>query len=471
MNEPRQKEPQRVMKDFRSIPTAPRGLPLIGHVVPLLRDPLAFLTSLPAHGDLVRIRLGPLEMIVICDPELTRRALLDDRVFDKGGPLYDRLREVIGDGVVSCPHQAHRRLRRLSQPAFHQARLPDYARAMTACVQETTDSWRPGQLLDVPAEMMATSSRIITATLFSDDLPTTAHGQLVDDVTTVVKSLYQRMFLIPPLDRLPTPGNRAHLAARARLHDTVQGLIARRRADGADHGDLLSALVAAQDPEDDRPGMTGAEISDTVVSFVLAGIESTAATLSSALDLVARHPEVEQRLHAEVDSVLDGGPAGYADLPRLPLTERVVNETLRLRPPGWFFTRVVTADTHLGEYVLPAGTSVAYSPYLIHHRPDLHHEPESFAPDRWAPSHPQPPRHAFLPFASGARKCIGDSFSMVESTLALATIASRWRLEHVPGHRGRLAAAVTLELRDLHMRARPRTTASASPEPAAEPLS
>ncbi|MFC8955042.1 cytochrome P450 [Streptomyces sp. NPDC057101] len=444
------------MKDFASIPTAPRALPLVGHVVPLLRDPLAFLNSLPAHGELVRIRLGPLSVVVICDPELTRRALLDDRVFDKGGPLYDRLREVIGVGVVSCPHQAHRRLRRLSQPAFHQARLPDYAQAMTACVQETTDSWSPGQIIDVPAEMMATSSRIITATLFSDTLPSTAHGRLVDDVTTVVKSLYQRMFLIPPLDRLPTPGNRAHLAARARLHDTVERVIARRRADGADYGDLLSALVAAHDPEDDRPCMTGAEISDTIVSFILAGIESTAATLSSALDLLARHPDVEQGVHAEVDAVLDGAPATYADLPRLALTERVITETLRLRPPGWFFTRVVTADTHLGGYLLPAGTSVAYSPYLIHHRPDLHHDPETFAPDRWASTLAQPPRHAFLPFAAGARKCIGDSFSMIEATLALATIASRWRLEHMSEHRGRLAAAVTLELRDLHMRVRPR---------------
>ncbi|MFE7549517.1 cytochrome P450 [Streptomyces gardneri] len=456
------------MKDFPSIPTAPRALPLIGHVVPLLRDPLAFLNSLPALGELVRVRLGPLSVIVICDPELTRRALLDDRVFDKGGPLYDRLREVIGDGVVSCPHQAHRRLRRLSQPAFHQARLPDYARAMTGCVREATDSWSPGQVLDVPAEMMATSSRIITATLFSDALPATAHGRLTADVTTVVKSLYQRMFLIPPLDRLPTPGNRAHLAARARLHGTVERIIAERRADGADYGDLLSALVAAHDPEDDRPGMSSAEITDTVVSFVLAGIESTAATLSSALDLVARHPEIEQRLHAEVDAVLGGAPATHADLPRLPLTERVVTETLRLRPPGWFFTRVVTADTHLGGHLLPAGTSVAYSPYLIHHRTDLYRDPEVFSPDRWAAPHPQPPRHAFLPFAAGARKCIGDSFSMIEATLALATIAARWRLEHVPGHRGRLAAAVTLELRDLRMRARPRTAAPASAGPAAE---
>lgn len=451
------------MKDLSAIPTASRALPLIGHVVPLLRDPLAFLNALPALGDLVRIRIGPLSMIVICDPELTRQALLDDRTFDKGGPLYDRLREVIGDGVVSCRHQAHRRLRRLSQPAFHQARLPDYARSMTACVQETTDSWTPGQVLDVPAEMMRTSSRIITATLFSDTLPSTAHGRLVDDVTTVVKSLYQRMFLIPPLDRLPTPGNRAHVAARARLHDTVQRIIAQRRADGADHGDLLSALLTAHDPEDDRPGMSGAEISDTIVSFVLAGIESTAATLSSALDLVARHPEVEQRLHAEVDSVLGGAPATYEDLPRLELTERVITETLRLRPPGWFFTRVVTADTDLGGYRLPAGTSVAYSPYLIHHRPDLHHAPEAFTPDRWAAPHPQPPRHAFLPFAAGARKCIGDSFSMIEATLALATIAARWRLEPTPTHRGRLAAAVTLELRDLHMQAQPRHTGTPPP--------
>ncbi|MFE5715903.1 cytochrome P450 [Streptomyces sp. NPDC056501] len=447
------------MKDHRSIPTAPRALPLLGHVVPLLRDPLAFLNSLPAAGELVRIRLGPLTMIVICDPELTRQALLDDRVFDKGGPLYDRLREVIGNGVVSCPHQAHRRLRRLSQPAFHQARLPDYAQAMTTCVQEAADSWSPGQVLDVPAEMMMASTKIITATLFSDALPATAHGQLVDDVTTVVKSLYQRMFLIPPLDRLPTPGNRAHVAARARLRGTVERVIAQRRADGADYGDLLSALVAAHDPEDDRPGMTSAEISDTIVSFVLAGIESTAATLSSVLDLLARHPEVEQRLHAELDTVLGGVPPTYADLPRLELTERIVTETLRLRPPGWFFTRVVTADTELGGYELPAGTSVAYSPYLIHHRPDLYRDPETFDPDRWASPHPQPPRHAFLPFAAGARKCIGDTFSMIESTLALATIATRWRLEHVSGHRGRLAAAVTLELRDLQMQATPRTAA------------
>ncbi|MFB7516793.1 cytochrome P450 [Streptomyces sp. NPDC056144] len=444
------------MKDVRSIPVAPRALPLLGHVVPLLREPLGFLKSLPAHGELVRIRIGPFPVVVVCDAELTRRVLVDDRVFDKGGPLYDRLREVLGEGLVSCPHQTHRRLRRLSQPAFHQARLPEYARAMTTCAEEAADAWRPGQVLDVPAETMRISARVVTATLFSGSLPAAAYDGLVDDVTTIVKSLYQRMFLVPPLDRLPTPGNRAHLAARARIHAVVERIIAERRVDGADYGDLLSALIAADDPEDDRPGMSGTEINDTVVSFLLAGIESTAATLASALDLVARHPDIERRLHAEVDAVLDGAPATHADLPRLPLTERIVTETLRLRPPGWFLTRTVTADTELGGYALPAGTSVAYSAYIVHHRPDLHPDPEAFTPDRWDPALPQPPRHAYLPFAAGARKCVGDVFSMIETTLALATIASRWRLAHVPGREGRLAASVSLEVRDLDMVAHPR---------------
>ncbi|MEU8761766.1 cytochrome P450 [Streptomyces sp. NPDC048659] len=444
------------MKDFRSIPTAPRALPLLGHVVPLLRDPLAFLTALPALGELVRVRLGPIGVVVICDPELTRQALLDDRTFDKGGPLYDRLREVIGNGVISCPHQDHRRLRRLSQPAFHPGRLPDYARAMTDRTRETTDTWRPGQVLDVPAEMLRVSAAIATATLFSDALSPAAHGRLLGDVTTVVQSLYRRMLMVPPLDRLPLPGNRAHLGARTRLHTAVEEVIAARRADPTDYGDLLSALVAAHDPEDPeegRPGMSGTEIVDTVVSFFLAGIESTAATLTSALDLLARHPEVERRLHAEVDAVLDGAPATHEDLPRLPLTGRIVTETLRLRPPGWFFTRAVTADTELGGHRLPRGTSVAYSPYLIHHRPELYPDPTRFDPDRWDPERPQPPRHAFLPFALGARKCVGDAFSMIETSLVLATVASRWRLESVPGHPGRLAPSVTLEMRDLRLRA------------------
>lgn len=136
------------MNATRMIPRARGALPLLGHVMPLLRDPLRFLTSLPAQGDLVRIRIGPVTAIVICDPELTRQVLLDDRTFDKGGPIFDRLREVLGNGLVTCPHSMHRRQRRLVQPTFHQTRLPGYAQTMTEEISAVAESWRDGHVID-----------------------------------------------------------------------------------------------------------------------------------------------------------------------------------------------------------------------------------------------------------------------------------------------------------------------------------
>ncbi|MFD0413755.1 cytochrome P450 [Streptomyces sp. NPDC127108] len=467
------------MTNVRSVPLAPRALPLVGHLIPLTRNPLGFLNSLPAHGELVRIQLGPFPLVVICDPELTRHALIDDRVFDKGGPIFDRVREVVGDhGLASCPYSAHRRLRRLAQPAFHPARLPGYAQAMSACIGEATASWRSGQVLDVPTEMMTITSKITATTLFSGALPPGELGPVLDDVKTFFDGFYRRMLMIPPLDRLPTPGNRSHERARTRLRSAFDQIIARRRTEHVDHDDLLSALIAARDPEDNRSGMSDTEISDTIVTFFLAGTETTAALLAWALDLLARHPRIEQRLHAEVDAVLDGAGATHADLPRLELTHRVITETLRLRPPGWIFTRTVTADTRLGGYLLPAGSNVVYSPYLIQHRPDLYDNPETFDPDRWDPQRPQPPRNALLPFAVGARKCIGDTFGMTESVLALATIAARWRLEHLPGQQVRPALGLALRPRKLHMRATSRTearcgraplTSRRTPQPAPPP--
>ncbi|GAA3487059.1 cytochrome P450 [Streptomyces cremeus] len=445
------------MRDPQSIPTAPHAWPLIGHLGSLVRAPLAFMRSLPAHGELVRIRMGPVQVVVICDPGLTRQALVEDRVFDKGGPFWDRGREVLGDGLASCPHGAHRRLRRLAQPAFHPDRLPGYARTMTARTEEVTSSWTPGQVLDVPTEMMTITSRVTASALFSDSLPAAELGQLVSDVKTITHGVFQRMFLFPPLDRLPTPGNRAYLRARTRLRHACELIIAERRADDTDHGDLLSALLAARDPEDGDRGLSDAEISDTIAAFLVAGTETTASVLAWALDLLARHPEIEQRLHAEVDTVLHGAPATHTDLPRLELTERVITETLRLYSPAWFVTRTVTENTHLGRHPLPAGTNIAYSPYLIHRRSDLHTDPETFAPDRWDPKRPPPPRYALIPFATGARKCIGDAFAMTEATLALATITARWSLKHLPGRQQvHPAPAAGLAPRDLQMQTTPR---------------
>ena len=182
-----------------AVGAAPGPLPLLGHTLSLLRDPLRFLTSLPTCGDLVSIRVGPIEAIVVCTPELVRQVLLNDRVFDKGGSLLDRGREMVGDGLVTCPYRLHRRQRRLAQPAFHPTRLPSYAQVMTKHIAEVTGSWQDGQVIDVLAEMTTLTVRTAVETMFSDALPPTELGAVGDDLSTLLAGVYLRTLMPSPL--------------------------------------------------------------------------------------------------------------------------------------------------------------------------------------------------------------------------------------------------------------------------------
>nr|WP_156055922.1 cytochrome P450 [Nocardia sp. NRRL WC-3656] len=444
------------------IPQAPGGLPLLGHIVPLLRDPLALLTSLPSCGDLVQIRIGPGRVLVACSPELTGQVFKDDRTFDKGGQLIDRVRELLGDGLLTCSHDRHRRQRRLVQPAFRADRLSLYAQMMTAHAAAVTSRWRDHQVLNVPAEMAALTMTIAMETMFSQGLSSEAATRAAHDLTTITEEMYRRLITPPPLDRLPTPSNRRYRQACNRLRQIVEDIIAERRDDGADYGDLLSMLLDARDTADEGAssggaGLSDVDIRDQVITLFSAGWETTANTLTWALHLLACHPDIRDRVHQEVDTVLAGDPADLEHLPELKLTSRVVTETLRLYPPGWILTRTVTTNTRLGGYPVPAGTTVVLSPYLIHRRPDLFTEPERFDPDRWDQTSTPPAHNASLPFGGGARKCIGDQFALTEAVLALATITACWRLDSVPGQRVRPAAAVALHPSGLQMRATART--------------
>ncbi len=441
------------MRTGSTVATAPGALPLLGHTLSLLRSPLRFLTSLSAHGDLVRIRIGPIEGIVVCTPELVRHVLLNDRIFDRDGPFFDRNREAFGDGLATCPHRLHRRQRRLVQPAFHPARLPCYAQVMTKHIDEVTGSWQDGQILDVLSEMMTLTARTAVEAMFSDALPSAALGAVLNDFNTILASIYTRVLIPPPLDKLLIVKNRRFGRARVRLRRIIGRVITDRRASGVDRGDLLSTLLTARDPAD-RQGLSDTEIVDQVITFFLAGSETTATALAWAVHLLADHPEIERQLHAEVDAVLAGAVARFEDLPKLKLTSGVVTETLRMYPPAWTLARTTTIDTHLGGHPLPAGSLLFYSPYLLHHRPDLYPDPDNFNPDRWTDGHPaRPARDAFIPFAGGARKCIGDTFAVTEATLALATLAARWRLRLLPGRHVYPARAVLLHPHGLRMRA------------------
>ncbi|MFF7993952.1 cytochrome P450 [Kitasatospora xanthocidica] len=424
--------------------TAPGGLPLLGHVPAFIRRPFDFVAGLPAHGDLVRLRLGPLDAYVACHPELVRRLLTEDRTYDKGGLVLDKAREIFGDGLATCPAAAHRRQRRMLQPAFHRDRLPGYAAMMAEEIAGTTAPWRDGDTIDVPAAMYRLTTAVTARCLFAaheraGSLP--VHASM--DVIT--RGVGRRVMMpLPGADRIPTPGNRRFRRARQDLKEITRRLIADYRAAGTDHRDLLSVLLSAED--EDGQGLTDAEIHDQVVTFLLAGMETTAATLSWAWTLLAANPAVRDRLHAELDTVLDGRPARHQDLPALPLTARIVSETLRLYPPVWILSRTVTSDTRLGGHHVPAGATILYSPYLLHRRADVFPCPDRFDPDRWLTT-ARPAPGTYTPFGLGARRCIGDTFGTTEAVLAIATIAARWTITPTPGRRIRPTRSSSLSPR------------------------
>jgi cytochrome P450 len=438
--------------------TAPGGLPLIGHAVLMGRRPLQFLASLPAHGDLVELRLGPRRAYLPCHPELVQQVLLNARVYDTGGPVKEMARPILGNGLVTSGWADHRRQRRLVQPAFHAARIATYAEVMRHECEAVPRGWEAGRAIDVSEQMQTLTARVTARTLFSTEMAPHAVAEIRRCLPVVVRGAYRRA--IDPtglLARLPVAANRSFDDALARLHRLIGRLIEDYRAatDG-DRGDLLSALLAAQDGETGGK-MSDQEIHDQVMTLLLAGIETTASALTWAWFLLGRNPEAEAALHAEVDEVLGRRAPVHADVPRLGYTQRVFTETLRLFPPAWLYTRTTTESTELAGRRLPPKSDVLISPYVLHRDPGLFPAPESFDPDRWLPERAKDvARGSYLPFGAGSRKCIGDVFGMTEATLALAAVAARWRLRPVPGSKIRPRPHMSLSTGPLAMVPEPR---------------
>ncbi|MEO6502411.1 MAG: cytochrome P450 [Jatrophihabitantaceae bacterium] len=406
---------------------APGALPVLGHALQLWRRPLEFVASLPACADLVEVRLGPRRAYLAASPELTMAVLMDARTYDKGGPLFDKARALVGNGLVSSGFDDHRTQRRMLQPAFHPSRMPTYAAVMQEEIDAAVRSWRPGVPFDVSDEMHALTLRITARTIFA----TTVGDRTVEVVSRcmplIMRGVYQRM--VAPLgwqEKLPTPSNRRYNSVRAEMHEVISETIRSWRQDGSDHGDLLSILVGG---DGHGEGLTDDEVYDQVMTLLIGGTETTGNTMAWAFHLLSGHPEVERRLHEELDTVLGGRLPDFADLPRLDYTWRVLTETLRMYPPAWLLTRVTTRATELAGHPLPAGAIVLYSPYALSHDPRHFPDPERFDPDRWLPERSKGvPRGAMVPFSAGNRQCIGESFGQAETTLALAGVASRWRL-------------------------------------------
>ena len=337
-----------------------------------------------------------------------------------------------------------RRQRKLAQPAFHTKRVQAYAQVMVDYTARLLDQWQPGQVRDINRDMMRLTLGIVAKTLFNADIDKDANriGEALTVILEVTTARVQSPIQVIP-EWIPTPGNRKRKAAVEELDRIVMGIIDERRAASDDQGDLLSMLMLARD--DEGGGMTDRQLRDEAVTIVLAGHETTANALAWTWYLLAQHPEVEARLHAELDRVLGDRLPTTDDLRQLAYTEMVVKESMRLYPPIPTIARLAMENLVIGDYPVRKGLIISLSPNVIHHDPRWYPEPDAFRPERFTKENEKLlPKCAYLPFSTGPRICIGNSFAMMEAVLILATMAQRYRLAILPGQTITPHAALTL---------------------------
>jgi cytochrome P450 len=387
------------------------------------------------HGDFVPIRFGPFRAHVAFGPSEIEEVLVERSADFRKSFGTRMLIPLLGRGLLTAEGDEWLRHRRLASPAFHRGRVEGYGRTMARYAEDSADGWVDGQAVDLHDEMTALTLRIVARTLFDADV-TTRIEQVARLGTEIQDFYYLRFaslrFLIPTW--LPTPGNRRLGAATRRLDEVVYRIIRDRRPD-EDRGDLLSMLLQARDEQ--GAGMSERQVRDEVMTLLLAGHETTALALTWAFLLLDRNPEARDRLEAELAAVLGSEPASPEDLPALPYTQAIVNETLRLYPPAYVTGREAVRDTMIRGTRIPKGHIVLISMYTTHRDERFFPEPDAFRPERWLDGlEKRLPRAAYIPFGLGSRKCIGSSFAKMEATLLLATIARRWRFELLPAEIG-----------------------------------
>jgi cytochrome P450 len=341
--------------------------------------------------------------------------------------------------------------------------VKQYAGIMTAATERMLGSWRDGETRDIHHDMMKLTLEVAVEVLFGADVHDRAHrlARAFAVVGEHFQVVYDRIFFVP--ERIPIPGNRRYRRALASLDREVDRIIAERRDGDRGGNDLLALLLEARD-DDGRP-MSDRQLRDEIATLFAAGHETTAVALTWTLLLLGRHPEVEARLHTELDDVLAGRPPSTAELGSLPFTEAVVLESMRLYPPAWVIGRKALEDVELGGYTIPRGTNISMSQWVVHRDARNFEHPLEFDPDRWRDGlADRLPRFAWFPFGGGQRRCIGASFATTEARLLLATIAQRWRFVPLDARTPALQPMITLRPKGgLTMRVESRTIAPQRP--------
>jgi cytochrome P450 len=424
------------------------GFPLLRG---MRRDYLGFVQDLRRkHGDVVYMHIGAEHLYDVFSPELIREVLVDQT---RSLIRWERATEVFaqahGQSVLVTEGEVWQRQRRMLQPGFGPKRIADYAPLMVAAGEKALDSLASQGDREVEFEhaMTLLAMDVILRTLFSSEATQDA-AAAGEAVRVLTHAAMREMFWPVSLPLwLPLPGNARKRWALRTLDALVWRHIRTRQAQGGDHHDLLAMLMAAQDESEPGSRLSEQELRDQCMTIFQAGHETTATALTWWGWAMASHPQVAQRAHEEVDRVLGSRTPAFADLPALSFLGNTIKETLRLYTPApALMSRRAMQDMRVGRWQVPKGSLVRITPWVVHHDPRWYPDPERFDPDRFDEARAASlPRGAFLPFGTGPRVCIGNSFSMAEMTLIAAMLLQRFELRLPPGAKTPKAAVnVTL---------------------------
>ena len=432
-----------IQQKTTTLPPGPKALPIFGNLLDFGRDQLAFVQRMhDTYGDMATIRMGKRPLVLLYKPEHIRYLLTENprnfKTLQSGGDLP----EVLGEGLLTIEGEAHRQQRRLVQPAFHKKRVENYADDMVRYTLEMVETWQPNQQIDIAQAMQALTLRIVAKTLFNMELVSQIHalGQNFTGMIENRRGVLARTFNV----HLDVPFTRygKRMRARRNIDTLIYKLIAERKTEGRDAGDVLSMLLTTQDGE---TGLTDVQVRDNVMTLMAAGHETTANALTWTFYQLSQNPAVCEKLLAELQHVLAGCAPTVADMPNLPYTEWVVSESMRLYPPVWMMGRRAIEDFEMGGYHFPAATFFGLSQWVLHRMPELWGDAEVFRPERWDPVEAKKvPPWAYFPFGGGPRICIGMPFAQLEAKLLLATILQHYTPQLAPNFHVALQPLVTL---------------------------
>ena len=411
-----------------------KGLPLVGSLPQMIKNPFGFLIQARnTYGDIYNLDLGISKMLILNNPRQMQHILVDNaQNYRKGGGMWDAVRTMLGNGLVVSEGSFWMRQRRMMQPQFHRQRLAALTELMVSAMDEALTTWEKsakGADFNLAPAFNELTMKVITRTLFGTGLDQDEMDKVSKALDYSVNYILKAIVLNSLPTWMPAPGRKEFERSIKQIDETVYRIIADSRKNGGAENHLMAMLLDMVDDETGE-GMTDQQLRDEVTTLFLAGYETTSIALTWAFDFLVHNPEMMERLRAEVDGAVgsDRLPT-FADLPKMPYSRMILQETLRIRPPAWQLPRTAIEDDEIDGHHIPAGTNLIGLIYMCHYHPDEWDNPEVFDPERFR-SEKSEKRHkfAYMPFGAGQRKCIGMDFALMEGQLALAMVAQRYTL-------------------------------------------